>query len=133
VALKLGYRFNEIMKKVYSTYKLNNEKIADFLRRYGVNSPKKVDFKNYMEMIIYIFKNSGKYKALFKDIEFPIKRITIDYYHKEKSENYKIDNIKYFYLLDYSYVRKLRLYLKSHRIIYLRRDIKGWYISPANF
>ncbi len=128
----MGYRFNENMKQASKNYN-NKEKMKLFLELHGVKNPKKNNFKNHFELIKYIFNNSTKYKNFFKDVLFPAEKISIDYYHKEKLAHYRIEDVTYFYLLDYKYVRKLKLHLKSHRIVYIQRDIRGWYVYPARF
>ena len=126
----MGYRFNKTIENAHTSYNSNKDLMKEFLTINGVKTPDKFTFKNPLELASYIFNKSVTYKKLFKDVLFPAIKITINYYHREKSSTYKIKDVNFFFLINYKFVRKLKLHLKSNRIFFIKRDINGWYIYP---
>lgn len=124
-----GYRFNDFLKQVYQLYKDNPDEMKKFLVRQGIPEPQKTGFPSVADMAVYLFQESKIYKTFFEDVQKKFIKITIDYYHKAAGTIYEKIDSRFYDTLNYSLVRKLKIYLSSDRIFFIRRDIKGWYID----
>jgi hypothetical protein len=131
VIVSMGFRFNEYIKLSYKTFNSKTEPMKDFLQKQGLKEPAKFTFRDPKELIIYIFENSDKYRRLFKDLDKSVFKVIIDYYNKANVISHEPITKEYYKLLDAKMIRKLKLILIDFRVIYIRRDIRGWYFDPS--
>lgn len=130
VLISMGLRFNEFMKIIFKRYN-NVEQMKDFLIKHEIKEPVKYNFADINEFTDYFFENSAKYKRLFEDIEKGVFKVIIDFYNKSNEISYEPITKQYYKLLDPKSIRKLKFILTNFRVVYIRRDIRGWYFDTG--
>lgn len=121
-------KYLHYIEVIYKNHNGKKEAMLKFLKENGVQNPDKFRFNGVKQIIEYILKNSERYQDYFKGINSQILKILVDYYDKSSEVFYK-ENLNYFKVLNYSNVRKLKVYLSNDKLFYLRWDLKGWYIE----